>query len=115
MAFNPRTWYPIAVLASFANVVAFAFAVSPGSPWHATIHAGLAVGFGVWAQQLKLRLREPVADRQDEAETAALRDEVEELRRGLNELQERQDFVERLLSQAREMDRLPGREPDQRQ
>jgi hypothetical protein len=45
-----------------------------------------------------------------EAELTALRDEVGELRRELGELQERMDFNERLLTQAREMERLPGRE-----
>lgn len=112
MTFNPRTWYPIAVLAALANVVAVAFAVSPGPPWHAMIHAGLAAGFGVWSQQLKARLRSPMPAGEDEVEIAAVRDEVAELRRVLNELQERQDFVERLLSQARETERLPGRKPD---
>lgn len=112
MTFNPRTWYPIAVLAAVANVVAVAFAVSPGPPWHAMIHAGLAAGFGVWSQQLKGRLRSPMLDGQDAAELDAVRDEVLELRRVLNELQERQEFVERLLSQAREAERLPLRETD---
>ena len=44
-----------------------------------------------------------------EAEIATLRDEVGEVRRELSELQERLDFAERLLSQARVVDRLPGR------
>lgn len=44
-----------------------------------------------------------------EAEIAALRDEVGEVRRELAEVQQRLDFAERLLSQARETDRLPGR------
>lgn len=45
-----------------------------------------------------------------EAELTALRDEVGDLRRELGELQERMDFTERMLTQAREMERLPGRE-----
>jgi hypothetical protein len=44
-----------------------------------------------------------------EAEIAILRDEVGEVRRELGEVQERLDFAERLLSQPREGDRLPGR------
>jgi hypothetical protein len=44
-----------------------------------------------------------------EAEIAALRDEVGEVRRELGEVQERLDFAERLLSQAGEAGRLPGR------
>jgi predicted nucleic acid-binding Zn-ribbon protein len=45
-----------------------------------------------------------------EAELTALREEVGDLRRELGELHERIDFTERLLAQAREKDRLPGRE-----
>lgn len=44
-------------------------------------------------------------------EVAALRDEVGELRRELGEVQERLDFAERLLSQSRDAERLPGRRP----
>jgi uncharacterized caspase-like protein len=53
------------------------------------------------------RLRAGGADRAAEADIAALRDEVGELRRELSEVQERMDFAERLLSQAREQERLP--------
>lgn len=55
------------------------------------------------------RLR--AGDQGNEAEIAALRNEVGDLRRELTDVQERMDFAERLLSQAREMERLPGREP----
>jgi hypothetical protein len=58
------------------------------------------------------RLRAGVLDRGAETEIAALRDDVGELRRELSELQERTDFTERLLSQARDVERLPGRKPD---
>jgi hypothetical protein len=55
------------------------------------------------------RLRAGALDKGSEAEFAALRDEVGEVRRELGEVQERLDFAERLLSQAREGVRLPGR------
>jgi hypothetical protein len=55
------------------------------------------------------RVRVGVLDRGSEAEIAALRDEVGEVRRELGEVQERLDFAERLLGQAREGERLPGR------
>ena len=55
------------------------------------------------------RLRLGALDKGSEAEIAALRDEVGEVRRELGEVQERLDFAERLLGQAREGDRLPGR------
>jgi hypothetical protein len=43
-----------------------------------------------------------------EAELTALREEVGDLRRDLGELQERMDFTERMLTQARETEPLPG-------
>ena len=48
-------------------------------------------------------------DKGSEAEIAILREEIGEVRRELGEVQERLDFTERLLSQPREGDRLPGR------
>jgi Tfp pilus assembly protein PilO len=57
------------------------------------------------------RLRTGVLGKEGETEIAALRDEVGDLRRELSDVQERMDFAERLLSQAREVERLPGREP----
>ena len=57
------------------------------------------------------RLRAGLLDRGTEADIGTLRDDVGELRRELSDLQERMDFAERLLSQAREVERLPGRKP----
>ena len=58
------------------------------------------------------RVNAGVLDKGSETEIAILRDEVGEVRRELGEMQERLDFAERLLSQGREGDRLPGhREP----
>ena len=111
MALNPRIWYPIAAVGFVVNVVGAAFAVNPADPWHAGIHATLAVAFGVWAQHLKVRKRAAAMESGDEPEIAVLRDDIGELRRELSELQERMDFAERLLSQAREIDRLPDRRP----
>jgi hypothetical protein len=59
------------------------------------------------------RLRAGGLERGAEADITALRDEVGELRRELSELQERMDFAERLLSQARDQERLPSRSPPQ--
>jgi hypothetical protein len=54
------------------------------------------------------RLRAGGLEKSADADIAALRDEVGELRRELTEVQERVDFAERLLSQAREKERLAG-------
>lgn len=56
------------------------------------------------------RLRAGGLDHGAEAEITALRDEVGELRRELGEVQERMDFAERLLSQTKKPERLPGRD-----
>lgn len=108
MALNPRIWYPVAVLGTLGNLLGVAFAVSPGEPWHATIHAGLAVAFGVWAQRLKARPQPSMVDRDKDAEIEALRDEIDAMSREVGELQERLDFIERVLGQAKDRERLPG-------
>src|SRR5262249_40204284 len=59
------------------------------------------------------RLRAGVLGKDSEAQIAAIRDEVGDLRRELNEVQERMEFAERLLSQSREPERLPGQRPSQ--
>lgn len=113
MASKTRFWNAVLVLLSAGNLVSVWFAAGPGEPWHATIHATLALGFGLWAQRRMrfegARWGAGALDKGSEVETAALRDEVGDVRRELDEVQERLDFAERLLSQAREEDRLPGR------
>jgi hypothetical protein len=59
------------------------------------------------------RLRAGVLEKGAEVEITALRDEVGELRRELSDVQERMDFAERLLSQARELERLPRGGPQE--
>jgi hypothetical protein len=113
MASKTRFWNAVLALLSAGNLVSVWFAARPGEPWHATVHAALALAFGLWAQsRMRLeeaRLRASALDRGSEVETAAIRDDVGEVRRELGEVQERLDFAERLLSQAREADRVPGR------
>ncbi|MFL5496470.1 MAG: hypothetical protein ACJ8DC_18945 [Gemmatimonadales bacterium] len=113
MPSKTRVWNAVLVVLSAGNLVSVWFAAQPGEPWHATIHAGLALGFGLWAQA-RIRLEEARLDtgaigKGSDGEIAALRDEAGDVRRELSELQERLDFAERLLSQAREGDRPPGR------
>jgi hypothetical protein len=113
VASKRRFWNAVLVLLSAGNLVSVWFAAQPGEPWHATIHAALALTFGLWAQsRMRLdeaRLRAGALDKGSDGEMAALGDEVGEVRRELGEVQERLDFAERLLSQAREGDRLPDR------
>jgi hypothetical protein len=55
MWFKHRAWIPVAWLLSLGNLGAVWFAAQPAEPWHATIHALLAVLFGVGAQRLMAR------------------------------------------------------------
>ena len=55
MWFKHRAWIPIAWLLSLLNVGAVWFAAQPAEPWHATVHALLAVLFAVGARHLMAR------------------------------------------------------------
>ena len=104
MAFKRAIWYPIAVVLSVINlagVIAFA-----AQPWHAGIHAALAVAFGLWAQRLRQgpggsELQGP-AGSELQTRLEAFEAEVSKLRQALSETQERLDFAERLLAQGRD-------------
>jgi hypothetical protein len=102
MTFNPKTWYPIAVGLSALNLIAVGFAVQPGEPWHASIHAALALAFGIWSQ--RLRQAAPPVEVQPPLEALEL--EVGKLRDERAEVQERLDFTERVLAQVQEQRRV---------
>ena len=102
MTFKPAIWYPIAVVLSVINLVGAGLAVGQGEPSHATIHAGLALAFGLWAQ----RLRRRPGGSELHPRLEALEDEVSKLRQQLSETQERLDFVERLLAQGAQARRV---------
>jgi hypothetical protein len=104
MTFKPAIWYPIAVLLSVVNLVAVWFATVPAQPWHATIHAVLALASGVWAHRLRQgpggRERQVGLDAVEALDALeAVEAEASKLRQELNETQERLDFAERLLAQ----------------
>ena len=111
MTFKPATWLPIAVLLSAANLVAVGFAAGSTEPWHAGVHAMLALGFGLWAQRLSRRRREGEAEARLDTPAAerleAFEVELSKLRQELSETQERLDFVERRLVQGAEQRRVP--------
>jgi hypothetical protein len=96
MTFKPAIWYPIAVGLSVLNLVGVGFAAGEPQPWHAALHATLALAFGLWAQ----RLRQGPAGRELQSPIEGLEGEVDALRAEVAELHERMDFAERLLAQA---------------
>lgn len=103
MTFRPAIWYPIAVVLTILNLVAVGFAVRPAEPWwHPTIHAALALVFGLWAR----RLRPGPGGSKAQVRPEALEAEVDELRAEVAELHERMDFAERLLAQGPETRRV---------
>lgn len=102
MTFKPAIWYPIAVVLSVVNLVSVGFAFRPFEPWHAAVHAGLALAFGLWAR----RLQQGPSGSENEARLEALEGEVSTLRQELNEAQERLDFTERLLAKQPEPRRV---------
>jgi hypothetical protein len=100
MTFKPAVWYPIAVVLSVVNLVGVGFAAGEPQPWHAAIHAALALAFGLWAQRLRQGPRGSELQAPLEVLEAleALEVDVSRLRQELSETQERLDFAERLLA-----------------
>lgn len=102
MTFKRAIWYPIALVLSVINLVGVGFAAGEPQPWHAAIHAALALAFGLWAQ----RLRQGPGGSELQAPLEGLEAEVDALRAEVAELHERMDFAERLLAQAPEARRV---------
>lgn len=104
MTFKPAIWTPIALVLSAINLVAVGFAAGEPEPWHAGIHAGLGLAFGLWAQRLRQRRGASELQAPPEVLEAldALEADMSKLRQELSETQERLDFTERLLAQGAE-------------
>ena len=103
MTFKSPLWQPVAIALSAVNLVAVGFAAGAAEPWHAAIHAALALAFGLGVQRLRQRPGDVIGQdaRLDEIEA-----EVSGLRGELGEVQERLDFTERVLAQEREQRRV---------
>lgn len=72
-------WNSVLALLSAGNLVAVWFAARPGEAGHATIHAALALGFGLWAFH---RLRP--AHRSEPALAAAAAERLERIERSID-------------------------------
>ncbi len=98
-------WRRLAIVASVFNVAGAGFAIAAGEGWHAGIHVTLALAFAFAAQRLTAgdRRSESASMQQqlDEAQAELARQAAQ-----LAELNERVDFTERLLTQARDRQAL---------
>lgn len=105
MTFRPAIWYPISIVLSGLNLVGVGFAAGEAQPWHAGIHAALALAFGLWSQRIRQARVGPEFPIPVEA-FEALESEMSRLREDLTETQERLDFTERLVVQGQEARRV---------
>lgn len=110
MWFKHRAWIPVAWLVSLGNLISVWFAGS-AEPWHATIHASLAVLFGLGAQRLAARpdsaRGQLKSEKRQMLEDLQIRlGELDELKQQVYEIEDRVDFAERLLAKQREGQRL---------
>ena len=104
-------WRRLAIVAAVFNVAGAAFAIAGGEGWHAGIHVTLALAFAFAAQRLTGERRSESASIQQQLDeqAAALEDAQARLNMQatqLAELNERVDFAERLLTQARDRQAL---------
>ena len=103
MRFRNAACRAIAIGLTALNVGGLGYAVGVAEPWHAGLHAVLALGFGYAAARLRQSATAAAAANAIESgerpgNPAALDGEVEEMRRELLEVQDRLDFTERMLS-----------------
>jgi hypothetical protein len=105
MTFKPAIWQPVSIVLSGLNLVGVGFAAGEAQPWHAGIHAVLALAFGLWAQRMRQAPRGSELPLPLEA-LEAVEAEMSRLREDLAETQERLDFTERLVVQGQEARRL---------
>jgi hypothetical protein len=117
MTFKPATWYRIAVVLTLVNLVGAGFAAGQTQALHAAVHAALTLGFGLWAQRLRQRIRDREVPAGPEAVAgleaiAALEADMSQLRQELSETQERLDFAERMLAQGAEARRMGPQRQD---
>lgn len=108
MWFKHRAWIPVAWGLAAVNAAAVWFAAEPAEPWHATIHAALAVGFTLGAERLRTRRQLAAQDERVEAvldENEQLHETLADMEARLLELGEHLDSAERLLARQRDPER----------
>lgn len=109
MPSKPSIQYAVAVVLTVINLLGLLYAVrTTAEPAHMLIHGALAVAFGSWARRLRKNPveRELQPAREELERLEALEAEASRLQLELGEMQERLDFVERLLAQGPETRRM---------
>ena len=100
MWFKHRAWIPVAWLLSLANLGAVWFAALPGEPWHASIHAALAVLLAVGAQRLMARRASLGAEAAiGESREERLEQAIDAIALELERVGEGQRFVAKVLAE----------------
>jgi hypothetical protein len=99
MWFKHRAWIPVAWLLSLGNLGAVWFAAQPAEAWHATIHALLAVLFGVGAQRLMARQQTPSRAAIGDDREQRLEQAIDAIAVELERVGEGQRFVTKLLAE----------------
>jgi hypothetical protein len=94
MTFKPAVWRPIALVVSALNLAGAGFAIAGAEPLHASVHVGVALALGFWAQRLGRRS----TAREQDADLGELEADMGDLRGDLGDAQERMDFIERVLA-----------------
>jgi hypothetical protein len=109
---TPTFWRRIAIALSVVNVAGAGFAIASSEAWHSGVHVSLALVFAFAATRLKEGAAgNDVASVQQQLDdqAAALEETQVKLAQQstqLAELQERVDFAERMLAQARDRMKL---------
>lgn len=104
MWFKHRAWIPVAWFLSLANIVAVWFAAQSAEPWHATIHALLAVLFAMGARHLMTRQRQPL----DESRIEQLQHGIDVMAVEIERISEGQRYVTKILSETLQASVAPG-------
>ena len=109
MTFKLALWQPIAIVLSSLNLVAVGFAAGAAEPYHAAVHAALALGFGLVGPTPAAAPGPDAGRGRAGGPARGARSRRRRLRRELTETQERLDFAERVMAQPPESRRVePG-------
>jgi len=100
VATKTHFWNAVLVALSAVNLAAVWFAAGPGEGWHATVHAALALGFGLWAQarmRLQVRIGPKLSDEED-ARLDRIERAIESVALEVERIGEMERFAQKILA-----------------